>query len=72
MFLTIVVYGRKKIDSDRAAAYLSTNGYFNVISYGKIKRWRGPLIETEGLHISKFPSKKESKYDIQETETPSL
>jgi rhodanese-related sulfurtransferase len=59
MFLTIIIYGKNNRDTRRAAEYLSRNGYFNVISYGGIRHWRGELERDRGSHISQIPPDKE-------------
>ena len=43
MFLTIIVYGDKGSKPDKAARILSSSGYFNVICFGALSRWRGEL-----------------------------
>jgi rhodanese-related sulfurtransferase len=59
MFLTIVVYGKDSKDTHFAEEFLSSNGYFNVISYGSVRHWKGTQEQGPGLHISQIPSSKE-------------
>ncbi len=59
MFLTIVICGKNRRDTRRAAEYLSRNGYFNVIPFGGIRHWRGALEKGRGRHISHIPPVKE-------------
>ena len=47
MFLTIIVYGGRGKVSHTAAEYLSSNGYFNVTSFGAFSRWKGDLNRNE-------------------------
>lgn len=71
MFLTIVVYGSDRKDTRWAAEYLSRNGYFNIIPFGGIDRWKGPLEEGRGRHISEIPPTKEP-HDGAEISSPRL
>ncbi|MDC7224973.1 MAG: rhodanese-like domain-containing protein [Spirochaetales bacterium] len=59
MFLTIVIVGQDSKDTRMAADYLSSNGYFNVIPFGSIAHWKGPLETDRALHISQIPPTKE-------------
>jgi len=43
MFLTIIVYGDKGSQPEKAVRFLSSSGYFNVICFGALSRWRGEL-----------------------------
>jgi len=43
MFEKIYVYGYSYLSSGRAADELSRCGYFNVVSFGSFKKWKGPV-----------------------------
>ena len=65
MFLTIIICGRNRRDTRRAAEYLSCNGYFNVMDFGSVRHWKGPLEKGRGMHISQIPSIKEPRNESE-------
>ena len=59
MFETIIVYGYSWRQSNRVARYLSDTGYFNVTSFGSVRRWGKPLFQLESEEKRISPEKGE-------------